>query len=239
MVPDMCRRAAAVLLVLALAGCTHRPQPTGALAPVTTVPAPISHSPGTPSVAPPTPAPAPTSRRSTPKPAPSKAGGSTAATCNGGSLSFGSIGRPYVLTRVTPAFTVKASGYTVPPFTAVATVTAAVLGAPQVPKVTAYRSFAARAGFDPDQRLLGEVYDGSGAPLDTLGLTPGKYVVYESVHEVRATYTYRCGGKGVEPYTGLATSALAESAGIINCAKSLPAGSHDDAKAAKKRCAKR
>jgi hypothetical protein len=235
MVRDMCRRAAALLALLALAGCTHHAPPTAAPAPETTVSAPVPDSPGTPEVTPTTSAPA--SHKTTPKPAPK--GGATTAACTGGDLTFGSIGRPYVLTRVTPAFTVKAPGYTVPPFTAMATVAAAVLGAPQVPAVIVYQSFAARAGFDPDQRLLGEVYDGSGAALNTLGLAPGKYVVYESVHEVRATYTYRCGGKGVEPYTGLATSALAELAGVINCAKSLPSGSHDDARAAKKRCAKR
>jgi hypothetical protein len=231
---------AASILVMALAGCSHHakqsagPQPssgTPGASPSANLPsaAPI----GTPSAG----APASTgpSSASTAKATPTP---TTAPACNGGRLTFGKITKPYVLTRVTPPFTVTGGSFTPPAYTAVTTVNAGVLGGPQVPKLTVYRAFAAKAGFDPDVKLFGQVYDGADLPTPATTLAAGKYVMYRSVHAVSATFTYKCGSGSGEPYDGFATSALSESAGVVNCAKPVPAGSHDDVKAARATCAK-
>ncbi len=239
------RVLAASALVLALAGCSHHAKSVAQLSGSAPSSTSSANLPGSAPVAAPSgtvaasgplttgkPTSGPTSTgRPTSKPTPT-----TAPACNGGNLTFGKIIKPYVLTRATPPFTVTGV-LKPPPYTAIKTVNAAVLGGPQVPAMTVYRAFAAKAGFDPDSKLLGQVYDGADLTATTTSLPAGTYVLYRSVHAVQATFTYRCGSAG-EPYEGFVTSALSESQGAVNCAKSLPSGSHDDAKAAKATCAK-
>lgn len=232
------------LLIMALTACTHHAAPSTAApqsspSPIATQSANIA---GGPSASAPTSTAtgAPTAK-STPKPTakPTRTPG-TAAACNGGKISFGTISRPWVLTQVTPVIKVPTSGsYTIPPATSVATVQASIAAGPQVPQMTLYRAFATRAGFDPDAKLLGEVYNGSDMSFTQTKLSAGKYVLYRSVHAVQAAFTYKCGaGENGKPYEGFAKSSTSEFAGVINCSASLPSGSRADAKAARAYCTK-
>jgi hypothetical protein len=226
------RLLTAFVLVAALAGCSHKshdtsspPAPTASGVGATST-GPTASGGGAGQSAPPT-SPTPTTEST-------KSSDGTVGACDGGTIAFGEVVKPYTLTRVSLPFTVY-TGKTPrrPAMSAVTTVSADVKAGPQVPDMTVYRAFAAKVGVDPDVVLLGEVYDGSTDQVRVSTLTAGRYVAYNGVRSAQSTFTYTCGG---QPYEGFVSVFLSSEAGTVKCGKSLPSTVKADGAAAYKRC---
>jgi hypothetical protein len=222
----------AFVLVAALAGCSHAkkdaatPPATAAATTDATSPTPAGTSTGG----------AGTGHTAAPAPTGTSTIGpdGTASECTGGTIVFGTIVKPYVLTRVSLPFTVTAGKTTKePPMSSVGLVSADVKAGPQVPSLDVYRAFTAKVGIDPDVVLLGEVFDGTPTPPKLSSLTAGKYVAYNGIRAAQSTFTYKCGG---QEYDGFVSSYLGTDATAVKCGKTVPAGTKPDGVAAFKHC---
>jgi hypothetical protein len=223
------RLLTAFVLVAALAGCSHKSHAT------TTPPAPTASTSGATSAAPSATAGAGAGHTAPPSsPTPRTESTKSGDVCTGGTIAWGAVVKPYVLTRVSIPFTVYTGRETpAPPMSDVTTVAADVKAGPQVPDMTVYRAFTAKVGVDPDVVLLGEVYDGATVLPKVSTLSAGKYVAYNGVRAAQATFLYTCGGF---EYEGFVSAFLSAEAGTVKCGSSAPTDAKADGVAAWRHC---